>query len=61
LPVDFQGAVVVTSGDVPLLDPEQTIEALIDTHLRENLSATILTTLQPTPPDTAAFCAATDW
>jgi bifunctional UDP-N-acetylglucosamine pyrophosphorylase/glucosamine-1-phosphate N-acetyltransferase len=42
LPDDFSGAVVVTSGDVPLLDV-QTIEAMIDVHLKTSAGATLLT------------------
>jgi bifunctional UDP-N-acetylglucosamine pyrophosphorylase/glucosamine-1-phosphate N-acetyltransferase len=42
LPADFDGAVVVTSGDVPLLDVP-TLEALLDAHLEGNFAATILT------------------
>ena len=41
-PDDFSGAVVVTSGDVPLLDV-QTIEAMIDVHLTSGAGATLLT------------------
>jgi len=42
LPDDFSGAVVVTSGDVPLLDV-QTIESMIDVHLQSAAGATLLT------------------
>ncbi len=48
LPADFEGAVVVTSGDVPLLDVP-TIEALLETHLAQGLSATLLTTFLEDP------------
>jgi len=48
LPVDFDGAVVVTSGDVPLLDVP-TIEALLETHLEGGLDATLLTTFLEDP------------
>ena len=48
LPADFEGAVVVTSGDVPLLDVA-TIEALLETHLDAGLSATLLTTFLEDP------------
>lgn len=41
-PDDFSGAVVVTSGDVPLLDV-QTIESMIDVHLKTGAGATLLT------------------
>ena len=42
LPDGFSGAVVVTSGDVPLLDVN-TIETMLDIHLRSGAGATILT------------------
>jgi bifunctional UDP-N-acetylglucosamine pyrophosphorylase / glucosamine-1-phosphate N-acetyltransferase len=41
-PDDFSGAVVVTSGDVPLLDV-QTIESMIEVHLSIGAGATLLT------------------
>ena len=43
LPADFDGAVVVTSGDVPLLDVA-TIETLLTSHLDGGYRATVLTT-----------------
>ncbi|MEY4019253.1 MAG: hypothetical protein RLZZ590_553 [Actinomycetota bacterium] len=42
LPSDFNGAIVVTSGDVPLLDVA-TLESLLDAHLAGGYAATILT------------------
>lgn len=42
LPADFDGAVIVTSGDVPLLDVA-TLESLLDAHLSGGFAATILT------------------
>jgi bifunctional UDP-N-acetylglucosamine pyrophosphorylase/glucosamine-1-phosphate N-acetyltransferase len=48
LPAGFEGVVVVTSGDVPLLDVA-TIEALLETHLDAGLSATLLTTFLEDP------------
>ncbi|ANW66496.1 UDP-N-acetylglucosamine diphosphorylase/glucosamine-1-phosphate N-acetyltransferase [Mycobacterium sp. djl-10] len=48
LPDRFDGTVVVTSGDVPLLDAE-TLTALIETHTAATSAATILTTTQPDP------------
>lgn len=42
LPAEFSGAVVVTSGDVPLLDV-QTIESMIEVHLTTGAGATLLT------------------
>ena len=42
LPADFSGAVVVTSGDVPLLDV-QTIESMLEVHLATGAGATLLT------------------
>lgn len=40
---DFDGNVLVTSGDAPLLSSE-IINALIDTHVKNNNDATVLTT-----------------
>ncbi|BBY84899.1 bifunctional UDP-N-acetylglucosamine diphosphorylase/glucosamine-1-phosphate N-acetyltransferase GlmU [Mycolicibacterium tokaiense] len=48
LPDSFDGTVVVTSGDVPLLDAE-TLTALIETHTAATSAATILTTTQSDP------------
>lgn len=48
LPSDFEGAVVVTSGDVPLLDVA-TLEALLEAHLDGGYSATVLTQLAEDP------------
>ncbi len=42
LPADFNGAVIVTSGDVPMLDVA-TLESLLDAHLAGGFAATILT------------------
>jgi bifunctional UDP-N-acetylglucosamine pyrophosphorylase/glucosamine-1-phosphate N-acetyltransferase len=42
LPDDFNGAVVVTSADVPLLDVS-TIESMLDIHLSSGAGATLLT------------------
>ncbi|MEY4398010.1 MAG: hypothetical protein RLZ53_586 [Actinomycetota bacterium] len=41
LPSDFNGTVVVTSGDVPLLDVA-TIQAMVESHVSEGYSATVL-------------------
>lgn len=46
LPDDFDGVVVVTAGDVPLLDSE-TLAALIDSHRAEHAAVTVLTTTVP--------------
>jgi bifunctional UDP-N-acetylglucosamine pyrophosphorylase / glucosamine-1-phosphate N-acetyltransferase len=43
---DFDGVVVVTSGDTPLLDPD-TLAALIDSHRGESAAVTVLTTTVP--------------
>lgn len=43
LPDDFAGQVVVTSGDVPLLDAD-TLAALIERHTSEPAAVTVLTT-----------------
>ncbi|MDE2387094.1 MAG: bifunctional UDP-N-acetylglucosamine diphosphorylase/glucosamine-1-phosphate N-acetyltransferase GlmU [Actinomycetales bacterium] len=48
IPEDFKGAVVVTSGDVPLLDVS-TLEGLIDAHLSQGVAATILTAILDDP------------
>ena len=48
LPDDFAGIVVVTSGDVPLLDAD-TLADLIATHSAEPAAATVLTTTLPDP------------
>ncbi|MCV7301173.1 bifunctional UDP-N-acetylglucosamine diphosphorylase/glucosamine-1-phosphate N-acetyltransferase GlmU [Mycobacterium barrassiae] len=48
LPADFTGTVVVTSGDVPLLDAD-TLADLISTHSGESAAATVLTTTLPDP------------
>jgi bifunctional UDP-N-acetylglucosamine pyrophosphorylase/glucosamine-1-phosphate N-acetyltransferase len=43
LPADFDGVVVVTSGDIPLLDAD-TLAGLIATHRSESAAVTVLTT-----------------
>lgn len=48
LPPDFTGTVVVTSGDVPLMDAE-TLADLIATHSGESAAATVVTTTLPDP------------
>ena len=48
LPEDFAGTVVVTSGDVPLLDAA-TLADLIATHSAQTAAATVLTTTLPDP------------
>ena len=48
LPDDFAGIVVVTSGDVPLLDAD-TLADLIAAHSAESAAATVLTTTLPDP------------
>ena len=48
LPDDFDGTVVVTAGDVPLLDAD-TLAGLVDAHGAESASATLLTTTVPDP------------
>jgi bifunctional UDP-N-acetylglucosamine pyrophosphorylase/glucosamine-1-phosphate N-acetyltransferase len=44
LPSDFNGAVVVTSGDVPLLEVG-TIEALLEAHLDGGFAVTVLSSI----------------
>ncbi len=48
LPEDYNGIVVVTSGDVPLLDSD-TLADLIATHSAEAAVATVVTTTLPDP------------
>jgi bifunctional UDP-N-acetylglucosamine pyrophosphorylase/glucosamine-1-phosphate N-acetyltransferase len=48
LPDDFRGVVVVTSGDIPLLDAE-TLADLVATHSSEPAAVTVLTTTLPDP------------
>mgnify|MGYP000140202876 CR=1 FL=1 len=48
LPADFNGTVVVTSADTPLLDVE-TLEELVAMHRETNNAATILTTYLDDP------------
>ena len=46
LPEGFEGTVVITSGDVPLLDAD-TLADLIGAHHEKNASVTVLTTTVP--------------
>lgn len=48
LPTDFTGTVLVTLGDVPLLDAD-TLADLIAVHSSESAAATVLTTTLPDP------------
>ncbi len=48
LPAEFTGTVLVTLGDVPLLDAD-TLADLIATHSGEGAAATVLTTTLPDP------------
>lgn len=48
LPADFTGTVVITAGDVPLLD-SQTLGDLVDTHAAAAAAATVLTTTVDNP------------
>ena len=48
LPAEFDGAVVVTSGDVPLLDVP-TLESLLEAHLSGGFAATVLTQIAEDP------------
>ncbi len=48
LPGDFDGVVVVTASDVPLLDSD-TLAELVATHNAESAAATLLTTTLPDP------------
>ena len=51
LPEDFDGVVVITAGDVPLLDAD-TLAGLIDTHREQPAAVTVLTT---TVPDSTGY------
>lgn len=46
LPADFDGVVVITSGDIPLLDAD-TLAALIAAHREQRACVTVLTTTVP--------------
>lgn len=46
LPADFTGTVVVTSGDIPLLDAD-TLAALVSAHREQRACVTVLTTTVP--------------
>ncbi len=48
LPGDFEGTVVVTAGDVPLLDAD-TLAGLVDAHGSKAVAATLLTTTLADP------------
>ena len=48
LPADFDGAVVVTSGDVPLLEVS-TLEALIEAHIDGGYAASVLSSIAEDP------------
>jgi bifunctional UDP-N-acetylglucosamine pyrophosphorylase / glucosamine-1-phosphate N-acetyltransferase len=48
LPEDFDGVVLVTSGDIPLLDAD-TLADLVATHSAEPAAVTVLTTTLPDP------------
>jgi len=48
LPSNFEGAVIVTSGDVPLLDVA-TLESLLEAHLDGNYAASVLTAIVEDP------------
>lgn len=48
LPAEFNGAVVVTSGDVPLLQAD-TIDAMLEQHLSSGVGVTVLSALVEDP------------
>jgi len=48
VPADFDGAVIVTSGDVPLLEAE-TLQELVAEHERSGNAVTVLTARVPDP------------
>ena len=59
LPNDFDGVVVVTSGDVPLLDVA-TIETMLGTHLDGGYAASVLTTFLDDPTGYGRILRSTD-
>jgi bifunctional UDP-N-acetylglucosamine pyrophosphorylase / glucosamine-1-phosphate N-acetyltransferase len=59
LPADFDGVVVVTSGDVPLLDVA-TIETMLQTHLDGGYAASVLTTFLDDPTGYGRILRSTD-
>lgn len=59
LPDDFDGVIVVTSGDVPLLDVA-TIETMIQTHLDGGYAASVLTTFLDEPTGYGRILRSTD-
>ena len=59
LPADFDGVVVVTSGDVPLLDVA-TIETMLQTHLDGGFAASVLTTFLEDPTGYGRILRSTD-
>jgi len=59
LPADFEGVVVVTSGDVPLLDVA-TIETMLQTHLDGGYAASVLTTFLEDPHGYGRILRSTD-
>jgi len=48
VPVDFDGSVIVTSGDVPLLEPA-TLQELVAAHDKQGNAVTVLTARVPDP------------
>ncbi|MEI8407171.1 MULTISPECIES: bifunctional UDP-N-acetylglucosamine diphosphorylase/glucosamine-1-phosphate N-acetyltransferase GlmU [unclassified Kribbella] len=48
VPKDFDGSVIVTSGDVPLLEAE-TLQELVGTHDKQGNAVTVLTARVPDP------------
>jgi len=48
LPADFTGSIIVTSGDVPMLDVA-TLESLVQSHLDGGFAATVLTAIVEDP------------
>jgi len=59
LPEDFSGVVVVTSGDIPLLD-SVILDALVAAHTAEATAATLLTTTLENPTGYGRILRATD-
>ena len=59
LPESFEGLVVVTSGDVPLLEAA-TIEAMLETHIAGGFAASVLSTFLDNPHGYGRILRSTD-
>ena len=59
LPADFSGSIIVTSGDVPMLNVE-TLESLLESHLNGGFAATVLTAVVEDPSGYGRIIRSTD-